>query len=34
VVVQAAPGQREQATQAGVNFVQAAYPVVSTWIPQ
>ncbi|HEU5021577.1 MAG TPA: EpsI family protein [Bryobacteraceae bacterium] len=34
VVVQAAPGMRDQATQAGVNFVQAAYPVVSTWIPQ
>jgi EpsI family protein len=34
VVVQAAPGHREQATQAGVEFVQAAYPVVSTWIPQ
>ncbi|HEU5022149.1 MAG TPA: EpsI family protein [Bryobacteraceae bacterium] len=34
VVVAAAPGQRERATQAGVKFVQAAYPVVSTWIPQ
>jgi EpsI family protein len=34
VVVPAAPGKLEQATQAGVNFVQAAYPVVNAWIPQ
>ncbi|HXE62249.1 MAG TPA: EpsI family protein [Bryobacteraceae bacterium] len=34
IVVQAAPGMRDRATQAGVNFVQAAYPVVSSWIPQ
>ena len=34
VVVQAAPGMRDQATRQGVDFVQAAYPVVSNWIPQ
>ena len=33
-LAQAAPGIADQATQAGVNFVQAAYPVHSTWIPQ
>jgi EpsI family protein len=34
LVVQSAPGQRQQAVQAGVKFVQAAYPVISSWIPQ